>query len=133
MLPSSSVACPRTLSSSGWATSRGYAREELHTPQKRAGAREHRIERLLDLLDGALILIVPRKTAGRAPSQSRHARERRRRGELRRQGRLEKFFERDVEIVSGRCAPLSGRPTGAAFQTSLAQVVRELIDNDLRV
>jgi len=58
---------------------------------------------LPDLFDGSLILIVSRETAGRA--HSRHPRKHRRRGELRRQGRLEKFFERDVEIVSERRAP----------------------------
>jgi hypothetical protein len=52
------------VQSSNWATSRGGAGDEFHTPEKRAGAGEHRAERLLDRLDGLLILIVTRKTVG---------------------------------------------------------------------
>jgi hypothetical protein len=96
-------------------------------------AGEHRTERLLGRLDGALILIASRRTAVRAPLRSRHAWERRRRGELGRQGRLENFLEGDVEIVGDRRAPLGGRPTGAALRTGVAQVVRELIDDNLRI
>ena len=50
--------------------------KECHALQKRAGASAHRTERLLDLLDGSLIPLVSRKPAGRAPSHSRHPRER---------------------------------------------------------
>src|SRR5437870_9963604 len=85
--------------------SRGYAAEEFHTPQKRAGASEHRTESLLDLLDGSLVLIASWEPAGQSLAHSRRPREGRRRGELRRQGRVEKFIERDVEIVGERGMP----------------------------
>jgi len=111
-----------------------HAGQEFQTSKDCAMASEQQsTERLLDLLDGSLILVTFRKTAGRAPSCSRHPRERRRRGELRRQGRVENFFERDVERVSKRRALLGRRPTVAAFQTSVAQVVRELINDNSRV
>ncbi|TMK24160.1 MAG: hypothetical protein E6G64_17730 [Actinobacteria bacterium] len=79
-----------------------------------------------------LILIVSRKTAGRVPAHSGHPRELRRRREPGGQDRLEKFFERDVKIVSGGHSRLDGRPTVAALQTSVEQVVRELIDDNSR-
>ncbi len=79
-----------------------------------------------------LILIVSRKTAGRVPAHSEHPRELRRRREPGGQDRLEKFFERDVKIVSGGHSRLDGRPTVAALQTSVEQVVRELIDDNSR-
>jgi len=36
-------------------------------------------------------------------------------------------------MVSGRRASLGGRPTVATLRTGLAKVIRELIDDDLRV
>src|SRR5438445_8182202 len=60
--------------------SRGYAAEEFHTPQKRAGASEHRTESLLDLLDGSLVLIASWEPAGQSLAHSRRPREGRRRG-----------------------------------------------------